>query len=205
MRMRKLRSAAVIVAALICAGQVSEAQTVTLFGNAMPSTPVDSDTAAVPLGVKFWSSQPGTIAGIRFYRAYKASSSSYTVKLFSAGGTLLASANRGKDTCAVPCWEQMNFASPLSIAANTTYVAAYYTGNGQYADDHRIASRRMQCRRAKPDAPGPSTPGAPRNKLPHLRPCRVNRLHRCAPDADRANRDRIANNLVAQAAAGSTL
>jgi hypothetical protein len=71
MRMRNLRSAAVIVAALICAGQVSWAQTVTLFGNAVPSTPVASDTAAVTLGVKFWSSQPSTVAGIRFYRGYR--------------------------------------------------------------------------------------------------------------------------------------
>src|SRR5438270_7919601 len=123
------------MAALICSGQVSGAQTVTLFGNALPSTPVDSDTAAVTLGVKFWTSQPGTIAGIRFYRGQKASSSGYTVKLFSASGTLLASAKTAKDTCAVPCWEQVNFVSPISIAANTTYVAAYYTGNGQYADD----------------------------------------------------------------------
>lgn len=133
--MGNLRSAAVILAALICAGQVSEAQTVTLFNNAVPSTPVDSDTTAVTLGVKFWSSQPGTIAGIRFYRGYKASSSGYTVKLFSASGTLIASARTGKDTCAVPCWEEVNFASPIPIAANTTYVAAYYTGNGRYADD----------------------------------------------------------------------
>jgi hypothetical protein len=29
----------------------------------------------------------------------------------------------------------VNFASPISIAANRTYVAAYYTGNGQYAGD----------------------------------------------------------------------
>jgi hypothetical protein len=135
MRMRDLRFAAVIVAAFVCAAQVSEAQTVTLVGNAVPSTPVESDTAAVTLGVKFWSSQPGTIAGVRFYRGYKASSSGYTVKLFSAGGTLLASARTAKDTCAVPCWEEVNFASPISIASNTTYVAAYYTGNGRYADD----------------------------------------------------------------------
>jgi hypothetical protein len=64
MRMRNLISAA-IGAALICASQVSQAQTVTLFGNSVPSTPVDSDTASVTLGVKFWNSQSGTIAGIR--------------------------------------------------------------------------------------------------------------------------------------------
>ena len=133
--MRNLRSAAVIVAVLIWAGQVSEAQTVTIFGNALPSTPVDSDTNAVTLGVKFSSTQAGTIAGIRFYRGHKASSNGYTVKLFSNSGSLLASARTTKDTCTVPCWEQVNFASAISLAANTTYTAGYYTTNGQYADD----------------------------------------------------------------------
>jgi hypothetical protein len=39
-----------------------------IFGNSVPQTPVDPDTSAVTLGVKFWSTQAGTISGIRFYR-----------------------------------------------------------------------------------------------------------------------------------------
>jgi hypothetical protein len=112
------------------------AQAISIFGNKVPQIPdVTDDTAAVTLGVKFYSTQAGTIAGIRFYRGHQASSSGYTVKLFTAGGQLLASAQTGKDTCAVPCWEQVYFASPVSISANTTYVASYYTANGNYADD----------------------------------------------------------------------
>jgi hypothetical protein len=116
--------------------QTSRAQSsINIFGTATPQTPVDTDTNAVTLGMKFWSAQPGTISGIRFYRGAK-NSNGYTVKLFSAGGTLVASARTSTDTCAVPCWEQVNFASPLSIAANTTYIAAYYTSNGRYAGDN---------------------------------------------------------------------
>jgi hypothetical protein len=105
-----------------------------VFGNSVPQTPVDPDTGAVTLGVKFWSTQTGTISGIRFYRGAE-NSNGYTVELFTADGSLLASSRTSQDTCAVPCWEQVNFASPLPLAANTTYVAAYYTSNGHYADD----------------------------------------------------------------------
>jgi hypothetical protein len=105
---------------------------ITIFGNAVPQNPVIADSA-VTLGIKFYSTQAGTIAGIRFYRG-QTNSSRYTVELFSSSGTLLGSA-RDRDTCSVPCWEQINFASPISIAANTTYVAAYYASNGDYADD----------------------------------------------------------------------
>jgi hypothetical protein len=110
------------------------AQTISILGNSVPQTPVDPDTSAVTLGVKFWSKQAGTISGIRFYRG-AANNNGYSVKLFTAGGSLLASARVSTDTCRVPCWEQVNFASPVSLAANTTYVAAYYTSNGRYADD----------------------------------------------------------------------
>jgi hypothetical protein len=34
----------------------------------------------------------------------------------------------------VPGWQQAVFASPIPIAANTTYVAAYYAPSGQYSD-----------------------------------------------------------------------
>jgi Domain of unknown function (DUF4082) len=108
--------------------------TLTIFGNATPETPVASDAGAVTLGVKFRSAQPGKVPGIRFYRG-ATSRDGYTVKLFAANGSLLAGARAWKDTCAVPCWEQVNFHSPVLLAANTTYVAAYYTSNGKYAVD----------------------------------------------------------------------
>jgi Domain of unknown function (DUF4082) len=116
------------------ASEESLAQTPsTIFGNATPHSAVNPDSA-VTLGVKFWSAQAGTIAGVRFYRGAP-NSNGYRVKLFNASGTLLASGSASKDTCAVPCWEEINFALPVSIAAKTTYVAAYYTSNGNYADD----------------------------------------------------------------------
>ena len=49
-------------------------------------------------------------------------------------GSLLAQATLAADSWTVPCWEQANFASPVSIAANTTYAASYYTSNGRYLE-----------------------------------------------------------------------
>lgn len=133
-----LRKAASFLLGISCVmsviGGEASAQAISIFGNSVPQTPVDPDASAVTLGVKFWSAQAGTISGIRFYRG-AANNNGYTVKLFKAGGSLLASGKVSTDTCRVPCWEQVKFASPLSIAANTTYVAAYYTSNGRYADD----------------------------------------------------------------------
>jgi hypothetical protein len=124
---------AATVAALLVVSQGAIAQSINIFGNSTPQNPVVSDTNAVTLGVKFWSTQVGTVSGIRFYRG-QANNNGYTVKLYTISGSLLASATN-HDTCAVPCWEQIDFAAPISIAANTTYVAAYYTSNGDYADD----------------------------------------------------------------------
>jgi hypothetical protein len=76
----------------------------------------------------------GKVSGIRFYRG-ATSRDGYAVKLFAANGSLLAAAKIWKDTCAVPCCEQVNFASPVNLAVDTTYIAAYYTSNGRYAAD----------------------------------------------------------------------
>jgi hypothetical protein len=111
----------------------ASAQTISIFGNAVPVDPTGAG-AKETLGVKFWSSQAGTVSAIRFYRA-AASSTGYVASLYSAGGTLLGSATLTSDSCSVPCWEVANFASPISIAANTTYVAAYYSPKGQGAGD----------------------------------------------------------------------
>src|SRR5690348_14293315 len=99
------------------ASRTSLAQSsITLFNGAVPANPVEADPNAVTLGIKFWSNQAGDISGIRFYRGHD-NSSGYTVRLYTAGGSLLAQGTAPNDACAVPCWEQVNFASPVSISA----------------------------------------------------------------------------------------
>jgi hypothetical protein len=113
----------------------ASAQTISIFGNATPSNPVEADYNAVTLGVKFWSSQAGTISAIRFYRGVT-SPTGYVARLYSASGQILGSVTLSKGPGPVPGWQEAIFPSPISISANTTYVAAYYTPNGQYVDDY---------------------------------------------------------------------
>jgi electron transfer flavoprotein alpha/beta subunit len=92
---------------------------------------VDSgDGGSIELGVKFESSIAGTITGIRFYKA-AANTGTHIGNLWSASGQLLATATFTNESASG--WQQVNFASPVLIAANTTYVASYFAPNGHYS------------------------------------------------------------------------
>lgn len=105
------------------------AQSVTIFGNATPS-PQSTYSTPITGGVKFWSSQAGTISAIRFYRATANPGSYYIACLYTASGGLLRSVTLQGEPNPVPGWQVANFATPISISANTTYVAAYYVPAG---------------------------------------------------------------------------
>jgi hypothetical protein len=85
---------------------------------------------AVQLGVKFRSDSNGYITGIRFYKGV-GNTGTHVGGLWSDTGTLLASAAFTGETASG--WQQVNFASPVSIIANTVYVASYHTGVGHYS------------------------------------------------------------------------
>jgi hypothetical protein len=108
-------------------------QPITIFGNSAPLNPID-DGLSVTIGVKFWSTQAGTISGIRFYRAVP-NPNGYTAKLYTAGGILLGSVTLPPDTDPTPGWRVANFASPIPIAANTTYISSYFSNIGRGAWD----------------------------------------------------------------------
>ncbi len=113
--------------------KISLAQSANIFGDASPSQTIYGGLATT-FGVKFWSSKPGTISGIRFYRTVK-SPQGYIASLYSAGGTLLGSAALAQETGALPGWQVANFASPIPISPDTIYIAAYYcpVGYGAWA------------------------------------------------------------------------
>jgi hypothetical protein len=123
------------LASLVINGNNSLAQSVSLFGNTVPDNPVEADDAAVTLGVKFWSTQPGTISAITFYRG-AVSPDGYVARLYTARGDVLAEVTMPQESDPVPGWQTATFAGPISISANTTYVAAYYAPSGQYADGY---------------------------------------------------------------------
>lgn len=97
---------------------------------ATPAVANASDTNAVELGVKFQSDTSGMITGIRFYKG-NLNTGTHTGSLWNATGTRLASATFTNETASG--WQSVDFASPVSINANTTYVASYFAPSGRYS------------------------------------------------------------------------
>ncbi len=98
----------------------------------VPVNPSTDDSNAVELGVKFRSDVAGFITGIRFYKG-TGNTGTHIGNLWTAGGALLARATFGAETASG--WQQVNFASPVAITADTVYVASYFAPNGHYASD----------------------------------------------------------------------
>ena len=92
-----------------------------------------TDTNAVELGVKFRANVNGSITGIRFYKG-AANTGTHVGNLWTSTGTRLATATFTNE--AASGWQQVTFASPVAITANTTYVASYHTNVGRYASDN---------------------------------------------------------------------
>jgi hypothetical protein len=64
--------------------------------------------------------------------------STHTGSLWSVAGTLLATGTFTGGTSSG--WQQLNFSTPVAIAANTTYVASYHTGGWYYTSESYFAS-----------------------------------------------------------------
>jgi len=91
------RASAILTTVLLLAAAASHAATAALWETTtLPTAPVDSDTAAVELGVRFSSSVAGTVGATRFYRG-AAIDSGYTANLWSANGTW-----RSSNYCVTP-------------------------------------------------------------------------------------------------------
>jgi hypothetical protein len=103
----------------------------TIFDFAKPATTDSSESSSIEVGVKFSSEAYGYVTGIRFYKA-PANTGTHTGSLWSASGTLLSSANFTTETASG--WQQVNFATPVLIQPNTTYVAGYLAPAGHYSD-----------------------------------------------------------------------
>ncbi len=90
---------------------------------------MDSDKDAVEVGVRFRADVDGSITGVRFYK-YSTNTDTHVGNLWTNTGTRLATATFTNETASG--WQQVSFASPVAITANTTYVASYHTKVGRY-------------------------------------------------------------------------
>ena len=84
--------------------------------------------------MKFQASTSGDIVGLRFYKG-PSNTGQHVADLWSSSGTLLATATFTNETTSG--WQQVNFATPVTITAGTTYIASYHTA-GNYSDDPNL-------------------------------------------------------------------
>jgi hypothetical protein len=97
-----------------------------------PAVASMNDPSSIEVGAKFTSDVAGTITGIRFYKG-SLNTGTHLGHLWTASGQILASVMFSNETASG--WQQANFASPVAIAANTVYVASYFTSSGFYSKD----------------------------------------------------------------------
>ncbi|RFB81096.1 DUF4082 domain-containing protein [Methylovirgula sp. 4M-Z18] len=110
---------------------VSDPTTASLFNpTTAPSVTSVNDPSAAELGVKFQASSNGQITGLRFYKGPQ-NTGTHVADVWSSSGTLLASATFTNET--PTGWQQVNFTTPVSVTAGTTYVASYHTNSGDYS------------------------------------------------------------------------
>jgi hypothetical protein len=102
----------------------------TILDFATPATVDAGDLNPVEVGVKFKTDFGGSITGVRFYKA-AANTGTHIGSLWSSTGTRLAQATFTNETASG--WQQVTFATPVTITAGTTYVASYFAPSGHYS------------------------------------------------------------------------
>ncbi|NKM36058.1 DUF4082 domain-containing protein, partial [Rhizobium laguerreae] len=100
------------------------------------STPAQTnlnDGQQLEVGVKFQSNVVGDITAIKFYRSANDNGQN-VVDLWTTTGTKLATATFSNTTASG--WQTVNFTTPVTIAANTTYIASYHTTGAYVASNN---------------------------------------------------------------------
>ncbi len=118
---------------------VADTTTQTFFGYSTPSN--DSVDSAVTLGVRFYADVPGTIKGIRYYRMI-GSTNSHTAKLWDDATTTEIATKTATGETELD-WNYIPFDTPVSITANTVYVASVYFSDGRYAYQHNVFNSQL--------------------------------------------------------------
>ena len=98
----------------------------------VPAVPDVADNGEVELGLKFRTDQAGQIMGARFYKG-TGNTGTHVATLWSAAGVELATATFTGESASG--WQEVSFAQPITVAADTTYVISYHAPVGHYSVD----------------------------------------------------------------------
>lgn len=103
----------------------------TTFAQAsQPQTLDYPDTTPLTLGAKFRSDVPGMVCAVRFYKG-AGNIGTHTGQLWTTSGVSLGTVTFTGESASG--WQQANFAQPIQIAANTTYIISYSAPNGHFS------------------------------------------------------------------------
>src|SRR5690606_27547225 len=89
-------------------------ESVSFFTSAQTPSAITDDTDRVVVGIRFTSTVPGDIVGIRYYK-WPSNTGTHTATLWSAGGASLGEVDFTGESASG--WQQANFPSPIRIAA----------------------------------------------------------------------------------------
>jgi hypothetical protein len=101
----------------------------------VPTNTVESDTDAVMLGNRFHTNTAGQITAVKVYRGAELNGDT-KVYLWDDSGNQLGSGTLAQPAGFEEGWRTVSLDEPVTISANTTYVAGYYADNGRYAADN---------------------------------------------------------------------
>lgn len=117
------------VSALLWASAATTTES--LWSNStVPKVITWSDSSNIELGLKFKSDVAGYVTGIRFYKGPQ-NTGTHTGSLWDSSGKLLGGVSFANETKSG--WQTANFTTPVSIAANATYVVSYHAPKGHYS------------------------------------------------------------------------
>src|SRR5579859_372184 len=120
------------VAALLICPLGAVAQQTIWPSTAVPATIDNGPDGPLELGVAFKSDTAGSITGMRFYKSSN-NTDTHVGHIWSLSGALLGSVTFTGESSSG--WQQANFPAPLSITANTVYVASYQSSVGHWSVD----------------------------------------------------------------------
>lgn len=108
--------------------------TVSIFSaSATPTLTNLNDGNQLEVGMKFTSSVAGQVTALKFYRSPNDTGQN-VLDLWTSTGTRLATATFTNTSASG--WQTVPLATPVNIAANTTYVTSYHTTGGYVATNN---------------------------------------------------------------------
>jgi hypothetical protein len=106
----------------------------TIFdASSVPLVPIDPESAAVEVGVRFRPAADGVITALRFYKGGPTNGGTHVGHLWSEAGAELAAVTFTDESAAG--WQQADLATPVPVTAGATYIASYFAPQGHYAAD----------------------------------------------------------------------